>query len=129
MTVTIVLLDPTATITVNGFAAANGAPSNPLPLNAYPATTLINIVVTAQDGHTKLTVSYTVSKTGAVIVWTGASTTASSGLTIADWKNAGNWNPAQVPGASDVASIGETAFTVTNQPTISSNLTIAEDVF
>lgn len=129
ITVTTVLLDPTATITVNGFAAANGAPSNPLPLNAYPATTLINIVVTAQDGHTKLTVSYTVSKTGAVIVWTGASTTALSGTTIADWKNAGNWNPAQVPGASDVASFGETAYTGTNQPTISSNLTIGEVIF
>jgi hypothetical protein len=129
MTVTTVLQDPTATITVNGFAVANGAPSNPLPLNAYPATTLINIVVTAQDGHTKLTVSYTVSKTGASIVWTGASTTALSGTTIADWKNAGNWNPAQVPGPSDVASIGETAFTGTNQPTISSNLTIGEVVF
>jgi hypothetical protein len=121
ITVTTVLQDPTATITVNGFAVANGAPSNPLPLNAYPATTLINIVVTAQDGHTKLTVSYTVSKTGAVIVWTGAGDN--------NWTNTANWNPTKVPGASDVASFGETAYTGTNQPTIFSNLTIGEVIF
>jgi hypothetical protein len=191
MTVTTVLQDPTATLTVNGFAVANGAPSNPVQLNAYPATTLINIVVTAQDGHTKLTVSYTVSKTGASIAWTGAagnysiavasatkpaislsiaitgtipngsipsgtilelnsgsgqtaivttsaissaSTTVSvkaltqdiaNGVYTPSWNTAANWNPAQVPGASDVASFGVSAYTG-NPPVILSSLTIGE---
>jgi gliding motility-associated-like protein len=48
--------DPTATITINGSATGNGSLSAPLTLN--PGDNVLTVVVTAQDGVTKLT--YTV---------------------------------------------------------------------
>jgi len=45
--------DPNATITVNGSTVASGSPSQPISLNF--GKNLITIVVTAQDGSTRLT--------------------------------------------------------------------------
>ncbi|QHS55839.1 hypothetical protein GWR56_09955 [Mucilaginibacter sp. 14171R-50] len=60
--VTPVAQDPTATITINGVNVATGTASAAIPLNDGP--TLINTVVTAQDGVTIKTYSITVYRTG-----------------------------------------------------------------
>ncbi len=100
LTVNVTTVDPNATITVNGLAAVSGSPSYPITLNN--GSTPIVIQVTAPDGVTTKSTGITITRTGAMYTWTGASSTS--------WTNTGNWNPAKVPGASDVASIGETAY-------------------
>ncbi|MCO5950322.1 cadherin-like beta sandwich domain-containing protein [Mucilaginibacter flavidus] len=51
-----------ATIKVNGVTVASGAASGPIALNAGP--TVVNLVVTAQDGVTQKTYTITVNRTG-----------------------------------------------------------------
>ena len=51
-----------ATIKVNGVTVAGGAASGPITLNAGP--TVVNLVVTAQDGVTQKTYAITVNRTG-----------------------------------------------------------------
>ncbi|WP_139491448.1 cadherin-like beta sandwich domain-containing protein [Brevibacillus dissolubilis] len=58
VSVTPVLADETATVTVNGTAVTNGQASQPINLNV--GTTLITVTVTAQNGNTK---TYTISVT------------------------------------------------------------------
>ncbi|MBB3968392.1 gliding motility-associated-like protein, partial [Mucilaginibacter phyllosphaerae] len=57
------LKDPNATITVNGVPAVSGVLSAPVALNTS-GPTLVNIVVTAQDGTTTKTYAVTVNRTG-----------------------------------------------------------------
>ncbi|PAW93990.1 hypothetical protein CKK33_10980 [Mucilaginibacter sp. MD40] len=52
--------DSNASITINGIATANGVPSAPIALNA--TSTLLSIVVTAEDGITTRTFTITVNK-------------------------------------------------------------------
>jgi gliding motility-associated-like protein len=54
--------DPNAVITVNGTVVASGAASDNIPLDA--GQTLINVLVTAQNGTTVKQYSVTVTKTG-----------------------------------------------------------------
>jgi len=51
-----------ATIKVDGVTVASGASSSPITLNAGP--TVVNLVVTAQDGVTQKTYAITVNRTG-----------------------------------------------------------------
>jgi len=53
-------VDPTATITVNGTAVASGAASGAIALNV--GSNVINTVVTAGDGVTKITYTITVTR-------------------------------------------------------------------
>ncbi|MDB4904323.1 MAG: Cadherin-like beta sandwich domain protein [Mucilaginibacter sp.] len=119
LTVTVVTLDPNATITVNGFATVSGVPSSPVTLNN--GSTLILIQVTAQDGVTTRTTGITINRSGTLYVWTGTGTTSA-------FNNSGNWNPSNVPAAGDVVSFGETAYTGF-QPVITGTTTIGEVYF
>ena len=127
LTITPTTIDPNTTITVNGLTVADGTMSSPIPLNTT-GTTLIVIVVTAQDKVTVRSYGITVSKTGGVFYWTGAGA-------YAYWDIAANWTTAagytgKVPGASDEASIGEQQITVlTNMPQIRSNTSVGQLVF
>jgi len=58
-------IDANATIRVNGVIVASGVASSPINLN--PGTTLINVLVTAEDGITTKTYSINVSKQGSSI--------------------------------------------------------------
>jgi len=118
LTVTAVTVDPNATMTINGLATASGSPSYPITLSN--GTTTIVIQVVAQDGVTTRTTTIFVSRTGTLYAWTGATNTS--------YNNSGNWNPAKVPTAADVASFGETAFTG-SQPTITANTSVGEMYF
>ena len=60
ITITPATVDPTATITVNGTAVTSGAASAGINLNV--GSNLINTVVTAQDGTTKITYTITVTR-------------------------------------------------------------------
>ncbi|HEY2580795.1 MAG TPA: cadherin-like beta sandwich domain-containing protein, partial [Mucilaginibacter sp.] len=64
MTITTTLADPTATITVGGNSVANATPSGSITLTQFPGTTLIPIVVTAEDRVTQNTFNITVSQNG-----------------------------------------------------------------
>jgi len=55
-------VDPGAHITINGSPVVSGSPSSPITLNAGP--TVINLLVTAQDGVTTRTFTVTVTRTG-----------------------------------------------------------------
>ena len=128
LTITVNASDPNVkSITVNGLAVVSGSASNTITLN-NTGTTIVSIVVTAQDGTTKKSATLTISRTGSLIVWTGAATVLNGAPSLTDWKNTGNWNPAQVPGAGDVASFGETAYSG-NVPTISNNTNVGEVYF
>jgi hypothetical protein len=63
LTVTPTAADPNATITVNGNPVVSGQASGSIILNANPASTPINLVITAQDKSTQ-TVSITVFTNG-----------------------------------------------------------------
>jgi gliding motility-associated-like protein len=58
--VTATTVDPNATITVNNMAVASGVQSGPVPLTT--GTTMIAVVVTAQDGVTAMTYTITVTE-------------------------------------------------------------------
>jgi hypothetical protein len=126
LTVTPTTVDPNTTITVNGLTVADGTMSNPIPLNTT-GTTLIVIVVTAQDKVTVKSYGITVSKTGGIMYWTGG---AGSGSPY--WDLVANWNTStgKVPGPSDEASIGELPFTVlSNMPQIRNPTSVSQIVF
>jgi hypothetical protein len=113
--------DPNATITVNGLAVVNGSASGLINLNTT-GTTLIVVVVTAEDKVTKKSYGITVSKTGTYIYWTGNGT--------GSWNDTNDWTPAKVPGAGDVASFGEVVYTGTKQPQLAGGpVTVGEIVF
>jgi hypothetical protein len=124
LTITPTTVDPNATITINGLTVADGATSSPIPLNTT-GTTLIVIVITAQDKVTVKSWGITVSKTGGIMYWTGAGATPY-------WDNPANWNSVtgKIPGPSDEASIGEQPFTVlSNMPQIRANTSVSQIVF
>jgi len=60
ITITPITADPTATVTVNGTPVASGSASGNIALNVGP--NVINTVVTAQDGITKMTYTITVTR-------------------------------------------------------------------
>ncbi len=95
--------DPNATITVNGTVVASGSSSNPIPLS--PGNNTITIVVTAQNGVTKL--SYKLTVEGPL-----SATSTLSSLTI----SAGNLSPAfsgSTTSYTDKVNNGITSVTVT----------------
>jgi hypothetical protein len=111
--------DANATFTVNGLATVSGTPSNPITLSN--GSTLILIQVTAQDGVTTKTYSITVTRSGTLYVWTGA--------TNSSFNNSGNWNPVKVPTASDAVSFGETVYTGSQPSSISKSNSVGEIYF
>ncbi|RZJ19760.1 MAG: T9SS type B sorting domain-containing protein, partial [Acinetobacter sp.] len=87
---------PGATIRVNGTIVASGTYSAPLPLTG--AQTIINILVTAQDGVTTKTYAVTVKKTGSNIASLSAITIP--GVSIREATGTSNFNYEASLGAS-----------------------------
>ena len=100
VTLTDLLSDANAKLTINGLEVASNTPSNPITLNAA-GTTLISMSVLAQDGVTKLTYTITVSRSTIPFVWTGLGANT-------DWSTLANWTvsgavPTKPPGAGQGA--------------------------
>ncbi len=66
MTVTPTAIDPKATIKVNGSAVTSGKASGPITLGAEGTATVINAIVTSQDGTVTKTYSITVTRAPSV---------------------------------------------------------------
>jgi len=104
LTVTPTTDEAHATVTVNGVAVTSGTASQPIALTGNP--TVINLLVTAQDGVTTRTYSISVYKTSSLtFVWTGSGANT-------NWSNSANWSPStSYPVAADTVLIGTTAKT------------------
>ncbi|BAU52225.1 Cadherin-like beta sandwich domain protein [Mucilaginibacter gotjawali] len=104
LTVTPTTADANATVTVNGIAVTSGTPSQSIALTSNP--TVINLLVTGQDGSTTRTYSISVYQTSSLtFIWTGAGANS-------NWSNSSNWAPSTgFPAAGDTVLIGATAKT------------------
>ncbi len=111
ITVTPTVNEANATILVNGTTVISGAASSPISLNVGSNT--ITVLVTAQDGTTTKTYTFTINKSGG-IVWTGAVNNA--------WSTAGNWAGNTVPNSSNDITIPSNPV---RQPILGSDLTVA----